>query len=145
MKEVCCYEGAMERWLKDPANSEKEVLPYAKGERFRKEWVERMKLNSFRAPLDWYKAVVQSLDLNAESDALQAGSHVVKAPYLFIAARHDPLAPVAAVQGPIAQGMLPDVTLEEVDASHWCMLERPAETGQAVMRWLSSKFGSKSP
>ncbi|KAF2163664.1 hypothetical protein M409DRAFT_25852 [Zasmidium cellare ATCC 36951] len=140
MKEVCCYEGAMENWLRKPSNVEKEVLPYARNDQFRQEWIDRMKQNSFRAPLDWYKATAQSLDFEAENDALKAGNHVVKVPYLFVAALKDPLAPSAAVQGPIAQGLLPDVTLEEVDASHWCMLERPAEVGQAVVRWLSSKF-----
>ncbi|KAK4504002.1 hypothetical protein PRZ48_004917 [Zasmidium cellare] len=140
MKEVCCYEGAMEKWLREPSNVEKEVLPYAKDAQYRKEWIDRMEQNSFRAPLDWYKATSRSLDLQAESNALQAGNHIIKAPYLFVAALTDPLAPSAAVQGPIAQGTLPDVTLEEVDASHWCMHERPTEVGQAVVRWLSSKF-----
>lgn len=140
MKEVCCYEGAMERWLKDPSNVDKEVLPYAQSSSFRKEWVDRMKQESFRAPLDWYKATAQSLDTEAEGAALKAGHHIVKVPYLFVAATKDPLAPAAAVQEPIAQGMLPDVTLEEVEASHWCTLEKPREVGEAVVRWLTSKF-----
>lgn len=101
---------------------------------------QRMTRESFRAPLDWYKAVVQRLDKDAKGEALKAGNHVLKVPYLFIATLKDPLAPAAAVQGPIAQFMLPGVTLKEVDASHWCMLEKPIEVGEAVVYWVANKF-----
>ena len=140
MKEVCCVEGGIEKWLLDPASASKEVLAYARDASFRAEWVDRMKRNGFRAPLDWYKAVVQSLDLQEEREALEAGGHVVNVPYLFVAALKDPLAPVSAVQGPMSQGMLPNATQKEVEASHWCMLEKPVEVGQAIVEWLGEQF-----
>jgi soluble epoxide hydrolase / lipid-phosphate phosphatase len=140
MKGICCFEGAMEKWLKQPANKDQPVLPYANSSNFRADWVDRLGRDGFRAPLDWYKAVVQSLDLELEKKVLEDGDHVVKAPYLFIAALNDPLSPKDAVQGPISQGMLPDVTLREVNGSHWCMLEKPQETGQLLVAWLHEKF-----
>ena len=140
MKGVCCNEGAMEKWLKQPANRDQPVLPYAKNPSFRAEWMDRLGRDSFRAPLDWYKAVDRSLDLELEKKVYEDGTHVVRAPYLFIAALNDPLAPKEAVQGPIAQGMVPDITLREVDGSHWCMLERPAEVGELLIAWLGEKF-----
>lgn len=140
MKQICCNQGAMEKWLKDPSNIDKTVLPYASKDEFRQEWINRMKRNGFRAPLDWYKAVTQNLDREAEEAALKAGNHIVKSPYLFIATLQDPLSPAAAVQAPIAQGLLPDVTLKEVDTGHWCMLERPVDVGQTIVDWLISNY-----
>lgn len=140
MKDVCCNEGAMEKWLKQPGNEDQPVLPYAEKTGFRTEWVTRLGRDGFRAPLDWYKGVVRSLDLEHEQQVFEHGHHIVTAPYLFIAALKDPLAPKDAIQGPIAQGMVPDVTLREVDGSHWVMLEKPEETGETLTAWLREKF-----
>ena len=144
MKSILCVEGGIEKWLADESKKDEEVLPYARESAFREEWTGRLKRDGWSCPLNWYKASTGNLDLEEQKKALEKGSQIVKAPYLFVAATKDPLAPVAAVQGPIMQGFLPDVTTKEVQAGHWCMLERPAEVGEAITSWLGDKYAHKS-
>lgn len=140
MKQVCCYPNAFEDWLKDGSDGTEAVLPYAESDEFRKQWIGRLERDGFRAPMLWYKGVVKSLTLQRDQQALEAGNHVVKVPYLFIAALKDPLAPAVAIEGLKAQGLLPDVTVREVQASHWLMLEKPQETGEAIVSWLKERY-----
>jgi soluble epoxide hydrolase/lipid-phosphate phosphatase len=140
MKDVLCVEGGIEKWL---AGTEiVDVLPYAQEPGFREAWIGRLKKDSWTAPLNWYKATVANLSLDEDQAALAAGRHVVKVPYLFLGATEDPLAPTAAVQRLQAQGLLEDVTVKEVGAGHWCMLEKPREVGEAVVAWLGDTFKS---
>ncbi|USW53569.1 Putative alpha/beta hydrolase-1, epoxide hydrolase [Septoria linicola] len=140
MKQVCCYPNAFEDWLKDGSGGKEAVMPYANTDEFRGEWTGRLKRDGFRAPMLWYKAVVESLTLAADQQALEAGNYMVKVPYLFVAALEDPLAPAVAVEGLKAQGLLPDVTVKQISASHWLMLEKARETGEAIISWLKDRF-----
>ena len=129
-----------ERWL--AGTDEVGVLPYAREPGFREAWIGRLKKDGWTAPLKWYKATVANLSLDEDKAALAAGRHVVKVPYLFLGATEDPLAPTAAVQGLQAQGLLEAVTVREVRAGHWCMLEKSGEVGEAVVAWLGNTFES---
>ncbi|KAK4961105.1 hypothetical protein LTR10_001595 [Elasticomyces elasticus] len=140
MKKILCVEGGIEKWLDGDAKKDVEVLPYAREPAFRQKWVGRLKRDGFTAPLKWYKAITRDMDLDAQKQALESGAGVLKMPYLFVAALQDPLAPTGAVQGPIAQGMLPDVSIKEVEAGHWCMFEKPQKVGNAVVSFLSEKY-----
>ena len=140
MKDVLCVEGGIERWL--AGTDEVEVLLYAREQGFREAWVGRLRKDGWTAPLNWYKATTANLSLDEDKAALAAGRHVVKVPYLFLGATEDPLAPTAAVHGLQAQGLLEDVTVKEVGAGHWCMLEKPQEVGEAVVAWLEDAFRS---
>lgn len=136
MKDTLCVEGGIEKWLDDGSKASAEVLPYATNLQFRDEWITRLRRDGWTGPLNWYKAIVGSLDLDAEKAALEAGRHVLKTPYLFVAANQDPLAPAATVYGLQAQGLIEDVTIKGVDAGHWCMLEKPKEVGELLVAWL---------
>jgi soluble epoxide hydrolase/lipid-phosphate phosphatase len=138
MKDVLCVEGGIEMWL--AGTEDVEVLPYARESGFRESWIGRLRQGGWTGPLNWYKATTSNLSLNEDKAALAAGNHVVKVPYLFLGAKEDPLAPIAALQGLQAQNLLEDVTMKEVEAGHWCMLEKPREIGQAVAAWLGERF-----
>lgn len=140
MKDVLCVEGGIEQWL--AATDSVEVLPYAREAGFRESWIARLKQDGWRAPLNWYKATAASLSLDEDKAALAAGRHVVKVPYLFLGATEDPLAPTAAAQGLQAQRLLENVTVREVQAGHWCMLEKPLEVGEQIVSWLGDAFRS---
>lgn len=140
MKGVLCVEGGIERWLDDSTSTDAEVLQYAQDPQFRDNWIDRLKRDGWTGPLSWYKAITGNLGIDAEKAAVEAGRHVLEAPYLFLGAMQDPLAPAAAVQGLQAQGLLKDVTVKDVEAGHWCMLEKPAEVGSAIVIWLDDRF-----
>lgn len=142
MKDVLCVEGGIEAWLEDRANADAEVLQYAQDPEFRKKWIARLKQDGWTGPLNWYKAITGNVDIDAEKAAIEAGRNVLAAPYLFLGATQDPLAPAAAVQGLQAQGLLKDVTVRDVEASHWCMLEKPEDVGLAIVAWLDDAHKS---
>jgi soluble epoxide hydrolase/lipid-phosphate phosphatase len=35
---------------------------------------------------------------------------------------------------------LEDVKVNEIEAGHWCMLEKPQEVGEAIVAWLGDAF-----
>lgn len=142
MKDVLCVEGGIEAWLEDGANASAEVLQYAQDPEFRKKWIDRLQQDGWRGPLNWYKAITGNVDIDAEKAAIEAGRNVMDAPYLFLGAAQDPLAPAAAVQGLQAQGLLKDVTVKNVEAGHWCMLEKPRDVGSAIVTWLDDTHKS---
>ena len=80
----------------------------------REAFVKRMTEDGFTAPLLWYKAMVENRDVEAEKVLHETS--VVKVPVLFIAATKDLLALPAAIQGPVQMGLLPDLTINEIDA-----------------------------
>jgi len=136
MKDVLCVEGGIEAWLEDDANASAAVLPYAQDPEFRKAWIDRLRHDGWTGPLNWYKAITGDVGIDAEKTALEAGRNVLDVPYLFVGATQDPLAPAAAVQGLQSQDLLKNVTVKNVEAGHWCMLEKPDEVGSAIVTWL---------
>lgn len=134
--DIFCKEDGLKEYLLE--DRKQEVLPYATAE-MREAFVKRMNKDGFEAPLLWYKAVLEGVHLEAEKKVLNETS-VVKVPTLFIAATKDLLGLSAAIEQPVQLGLLPDLTTEEIDAGHWCMLAKPQEVGEALLKWLKSRF-----
>ena len=134
--ELLCKKDGLKEYLL--ADKKQDVQEYATKE-MRAEFVSRFSRDGFEGPLLWYQALLEGRHVEAEKRVLGQTS-VVKVPYLFIAALRDPLALPAAVQQPKEMGLLPDLTVEEVDAPHWCMLSKPKEVGEALVKWLKAKY-----
>jgi soluble epoxide hydrolase/lipid-phosphate phosphatase len=133
--DIFCKKDGLKNYLLE--NRKQDVLQYATSE-MREAFVKRMTEDGFTAPLLWYKAMVENRDLEAEKVLHETS--VVKVPLLFIAATKDLLGPPAAIQGPAQMGLLPDLTINEIDAGHWSMLAKPQEVGESLTKWLKSKF-----
>jgi pimeloyl-ACP methyl ester carboxylesterase len=103
------------------------------------EFVDRMSKDGFAAPLCWYLATVGEVQYGAEKD-IPAERYVVTVPYLFVAGKLDRACVPMAIQQPIKQGLLPKLTIEELDAGHWSMLAKPKETGELFLRWLKDHY-----
>ena len=108
----------------------------------REAFVKRMIKDGFTASLLWYNAMLENVHLEAEKKVLNE-TNVVQVPTLFIAttkdplgqaATKDPLGQTAPIQQPIQLGLLPDLTVDEIDAGYWCMLSNPQEVGEALMK-----------
>jgi soluble epoxide hydrolase / lipid-phosphate phosphatase len=134
--DIFCKKDGLKNYLLEDRTQE--VLPYATPE-MREAFMKRMTKDGFTAPLLWYKAMIEGRDVNAEKKVLSETS-VVKVPTLFIAATKDPLGLPAAIKQPVQLGLLPDLTIDEIDAGHWCMLAKPQEVGEALTKWLKGKF-----
>ena len=113
------------------------VLDYATPE-MRARFVERLSRDKFDGPQCWYKA---QMHIVYEWEQRTIGQkNVVEVPALFIGGKKYCVCLTGAIYGPQKEGLLPDLTIEEIDAGHWCMLAQPRETGEALVKWLESKF-----
>ena len=99
----------------------------------------RIKRDGIKAPLCWYRSMVDQVQYEAEKD-LPPERFAVNVPYLFVAASKDVLSSVQAIERPKAMGLLPKLTVTELDAPHWSMLEKPKEMGETFLKWLGEIF-----
>jgi soluble epoxide hydrolase/lipid-phosphate phosphatase len=109
----CKKDGLKDYLLED---QKQEILPYATPE-MRESFVKRMTKDGFTAPLLWYTAMMEGEDVNAEKKVVSETS-VVKILMVFMAATKDPLGLPAAIQQPVQLGLLPDLTIDKIDAGH---------------------------
>src|SRR2546423_8663648 len=118
-------EDGLENYLLE--ERKQEVLPYARAE-MREVFVKHMAKDGFTVPLLGYKAMLEAVHIDAKKNVLSE-TNMVKVPTLFIAATKDPLGLPAAIQQPVALGLLPDLTVDEIDAA--CR-----RSVKALMKWL---------
>jgi pimeloyl-ACP methyl ester carboxylesterase len=132
---MCSKDGAKNFLLED---KKLPVQAYAT-EKMRKDFIARLSRDGFRAPLCYYRASVEGIHYEAEKD-LPADRYVVNVPYLFLGAAKDVVCLTARIEEPKQAGLLPQLTVEEVDAGHWCMLAKPKEVGDIFLKWLGANF-----
>ena len=60
---------------------------------------------------------------------------------LFIGCTNDPGCPPELIRIPESQGLLPDLSVNEMVSGHWPTIEKPAEVERAIREWLK-KFRS---
>ncbi|SPN98504.1 related to epoxide hydrolase [Cephalotrichum gorgonifer] len=97
-------------------------------------YVDEMARNGMRGPLNWYRA--SRANLEDEQALLKKGPEAVriKVPTLFIAASKD-----SALPPSMAAGMgkcVDNLTMVEVDASHWVLWQKVEEVNGHLKAWL---------
>lgn len=135
LKTFCTRDGMKNYLLED---RRQETQPYATEER-RKLFIERMKRDGFEGPQCWYRAQVGNVNLESQK-ALPQDRDVVKVPTLFIGGAQDTVCLSKAIYGPQQAGLLPHLTIEEIDAGHWSMLAKPKEFGEILTKWLKENY-----
>ncbi|KAJ3475259.1 hypothetical protein NLG97_g9524 [Lecanicillium saksenae] len=93
-----------------------------------------------RGPLNWYRTRV----LNHEDDLqdLVNVTDKIKVPSLFIAASRDAALPPAMSKS--MNDQFEDLSREEVDATHWALVEKGDDVNRIVTEWLEKKTESKA-
>jgi soluble epoxide hydrolase/lipid-phosphate phosphatase len=135
MKTMCIEDG-LKNWLLQDRTQP--LAPYA-NEAMKRRFVARLSKAGFAAPLCWYYATMGSVQYDAEKD-IPAERYVVSVPSLFVAGMLDRACVPTAIRPSIEQGLLPSLTVEELDAGHWSMLAKPHEMGEVFLRWLGNNF-----
>lgn len=87
-------------------------------------------------PLNWYKCEIANLNVPDEAKVAKE-DYYLKVPSLLVKCKYDPLG-VPAVQ---EMGMKPwfeeeFLTVVEIESGHWCLLEKPRETNEALERFF---------
>ena len=93
-------------------------------------------------PLCWYKAQLRNVNFEAEKQ-IPKDKYVVRVPLLFVGGSDDPVCLTAGIHAVQKQGLVPELTVRELDAAHWIMLERPTELGNTVLKWLDQIYGGE--
>ncbi|KAF1348553.1 Alpha/Beta hydrolase protein [Delphinella strobiligena] len=112
-----------------------DVQSYATDE-MRNEWVKRMEKDGFEAPLCWYKSSVFGHQ-DGETDGVDP---LVKVPALYVAFNQDFVCRKEQIGMAESAGLLPHLTKVELDGSHWGLLAKKKEFGNAIVDWLEKTY-----
>ena len=138
MYKMFCVPGAMRKCLEDDLREP--LKPYAQDGKLRDDWIAGKKEGGLVAPTCWYRAIAYNHNLEAEK-TLDAR---IEKPYLFIGADGDAVCRTGFIEVSKGQGLLADVEVHELNASHWCPYEKPDEIGKITLEWLEKKgFSAK--
>lgn len=135
MDTLCAADG-LRKWLEQ--NKKGPVQPYAT-DQMREEFIQRMTRDGFESPLCYYRSRVDGR-FDEQDSQLPAERYRIKVPYLFVAGTKDVVCRPDAIKVAAGLGLLPQLTVREVDAGHWCMLAKPDEVGNFVVEWLENTF-----
>jgi soluble epoxide hydrolase/lipid-phosphate phosphatase len=82
---------------------------------------------------------------NAAYAATEINGGVLGVPVLFVDARHDAVCSVSTtpLMGAGQRAAVPDLTVAQVEAEHWLMLEAPGAVNEALEGWLRGKVEHK--
>jgi pimeloyl-ACP methyl ester carboxylesterase len=132
LETLFCHQDA----LSDFVRCGKRVPLHTYAEPLRKRWVDIFREHGFVGPLQWYLVKVTGIQWEVEKE-IPKEKYVVTVPTLFIGAKKDTVCTTAAIEIPRKQGLLPQLTVTEVDSGHWPMLEAPEATGNIIVKWLA--------
>ena len=143
MKEMFCVPGAMKKFLEED-RKDVPLKPHGKNEKLKSEWLAAMDPkkggSGFLSPTNWYRALAYDIQLPAESKL----SPNVDKPYLFLALKHDAVNRADMIELAQQKGWCKDLTVKEIESSHWVPYENPDDASKALVEWLNEKGFSKS-
>ena len=133
MKKMFCTYGAMQEFLEQDRRVA--LKPYRDGERLMREWIEEKRQGGLMAPTCWYRAMAHGHQAETEKTLDPKVVH----PYLFVGCDGDAVCRTDAIEGPKKAGLVPDLTVKEVQSGHWCLYEKPDEVASIMVDWLTQK------
>jgi soluble epoxide hydrolase / lipid-phosphate phosphatase len=88
--------------------------------------------NGIGPPLNWYKT--RELNFRDEMDLAKAKDLRIKVPTLFVPAKYDTAIPPSMARG--MERNFTNLTIKEVDASHWALWQRPGMCNTFIQEFL---------
>ncbi|KAF2750662.1 alpha/beta-hydrolase [Sporormia fimetaria CBS 119925] len=140
METMFTRRNSMREFLTKGRAEDVELRPYAKDEKFKNAFFERMKRDGFEGPQCWYK--VSERSLQAESDRnLPNERKKVNVPSLYIGCKDDAVCRPEMMVPAKQAGLLPHLEEAEIiDSAHWCPYEAPEEVVKRMEPWLKKHF-----
>ena len=131
-----CAEDGLKKWLEQDRKGT--VQSYAT-DAMRKDFIQRMSQDGFAAPLCYYRALVTGI-FYEQTKHLPVERYIIRVPYLFVASMLDVVCLPQGFKTAEDLGLTPNLTVEEVDAGHWCMLAQPKKVGEILLKWLRENY-----
>lgn len=94
--------------------------------------------NGVHGPLNWYRLT----EINFADEKQYASTPTIDVPMLFIQALRDTALPPS--MGKSMTHFIPNLTMEQVNTSHWALTEDPQRVNELVHSWLEKHFPGES-
>ena len=131
-----CEPGGIEAWYAEKKTTE--LAPWLPLEELEMHG-KILTMGGFTGPLNWYKQAMAGITHASEtriSPDYAATKFTI--PTLFLGCTMDTICvPVMQVAG--MKDFFSDLTIKELDASHWCMIEKPKETWDIIHEFIEEK------
>ncbi|KAK5723698.1 hypothetical protein LTR15_005397 [Elasticomyces elasticus] len=151
MREMFCTPNAMREYITQTGKYKDftvELRPYAKDEKLKQAYLDRMKRDGFEGPVCYYLALANNTMLEDERELCKAEDNSDKkitVPMLYIGQTGDWVCRTDLMCDAKELGLVEDLEEKVVDAGHWCLYdtEKSEEIAGLIGGWLSKKFPIK--
>jgi soluble epoxide hydrolase / lipid-phosphate phosphatase len=145
MREMFCVPKAMDEYVTKSGRYKDftvELKPYAKEEKFRKAFIDRLSRDGFEGPVNYYHSLAQNCNLEDERTHLASNeAKTIDVPVLYIGQTGDWVCRTDLMGDAKAAGLLKAGVEEKVvEAGHWVLYEKPEEIAELIAEWLGRKF-----
>lgn len=130
--DTLCQPDGTEKWLLQDTRRPPESFVT---ETQREAFIQRMSRDKFDGPLLWYRASVRGVQDESEL-AVPKENIAVHVPTLFVAGTKDVVCLPELIKPSVQTGLLPHLTIVNIDTGHWPMHAKPQELGDSVVAWL---------
>lgn len=117
-----------------------ELKDYAQDPELRQHFIDRVQKDGMHTWQNWYKAMVENVQYEAERVEIPKERRTLNLPVLFIGCEFDACAPPATIEVARAAGVLPDLQVATISCGHWSPFEAPGEIVSAIEEFLQKKF-----
>lgn len=135
MNTLCAQDG-LKGWLEQDKKGF--VQEYATSQ-MREDFIKRMTRDGFESSLCYYRSMLDG-GFYEQDSRLPAERYKINVPYLFVAGTQDVVCLAQGIKQVENLGLVPHLTVREVDAGHWSMLAKPDEVGNFFVEWLGDNY-----
>ncbi|KAL6884433.1 Alpha/Beta hydrolase protein [Trichoderma evansii] len=135
MNTLCAKDG-LKSWLE--LDKKGPVQEYATNQ-MREQFIKRMEKDGYESSLCYYQSLLKG-GFYEQDSRLPAERYKIDVPYLFIAGKQDVVCRPQAIKDVESLGLVPRLTVKELDVGHWCMLAKPEEVGKYFVEWLGDNY-----
>lgn len=130
---IFCVRGAWRAYI---TGSESVPLkPYAQDPKWKNSFFEQFQRDGFEAPIQWYRAMIENVQYEVELK-IPLEKHTIEVPVLFVGCTQDGNNRVELIEIPRQAGLLPKLTVKQLDCGHWSPMERPEEVAGLISEFL---------
>ncbi|KAJ9608071.1 hypothetical protein H2200_007059 [Cladophialophora chaetospira] len=132
-----CVPGA---WREYVVGSQTVPLkPYAKEKRWRDSFFGQFEKDSFEAPVQWYRAMIENVQYEVEVK-IPTERRKIEVPVLFVGCTQDANNRIDLIEIPKEAGLLPQLEVKILDCGHWCPMEMPKEVADFIREFLTKQL-----